>query len=1289
MARGGGTGSRNKKKKSATDITSEKQDTLKNNTNGPQAEHAGDNQNNKHKNTKHRKQKEETPPTNHIHIKDEEEVKEEKQGKLVPTSEQLRLAQLTQSQDTNMDPQRKAKISQVMDITGKSEDEVATALFDCGWDETRAIELLFDESSGLGSWEETGKKKKKKQQDDKDNEKENEDWNDDFDPNNQFDSRERSRNRGPPRLRNRGGMGGHMGRGEDTWKNREFQENERNYDSGAGRGRGGRGMGPRSRGGGGVGMRQRGRGGGPGGPRGDRGHYNARSGDFSDMGDVRQSQQPESQGGFGQIDTWNPMGGSSETEGGGRAQKQGHQAQRGQNRQMNNSKDAFDNAGNWGDDFPPAEDWDNDEYTGSLTESKVFTPSGASSAAGKAVGDPVSGGAGGQLLAQQPQQATSPQQQLPTAANNSLSGSSYSQPIDISTLLQKPGGLAGAPSVAPGGPTASLSQFNQTATQDLKSAIGIPTASKVANEQIGYGSSFSAAASSAQGAQVAQPTGYAATTSSTQHNNSSFSSPAPGSAFSPIKPAAVTNGTSSSSKVPRARLPPPSRIPSSAVEMPGDSLSNLDVQFGGLDLQFGNNDTTSASNYDFSSAPGAPGSQVTATPPTSQKTANESLESKYAVHSIPAQQKPEQLPSAAPGSSPLDSYKAPGVAAPGSHSQVKDVNQSLSSALSAAGIKQSASSDNVPGFGRSEQNSRPDSKSAASYGVPGAGVPGQTQRSPGPLITKADTLGYNGPSYSYQPSNQSQAGKSTNYSSSGYPSSASSYERQNSSGYSSSNGLGASYGAGSGSGSSSTYNANSTAPGNFSNSGYNSVSQPGNNSSFGNSSYGSSSTATTNNYSPYTSNNSYSSKSSTPSTTYNPSAVTSASAVSLSGYPDSSSKTGGSSYENSVSSGNSSNAYSASGNSGSGSGLAASSTASSLGLSGSGSGSVSSSKMGGSGSGTQPPTTSTTGKIMPGGMPPGVASVLPAQYMIGGTAGGFPAYLAAGLGQAPAMYGYGGHQLEDLAALQRSTLAASLPQLVGQQPGNSQQPGVGVQANSQAGSANSAKGPSSGYYDPSSQFSGSSSASLGGSRQLGGVGVGSGVAGGQEQGQGFSTGSTQGQGAGQPQQQDNGQVQAKFGGVGGVASDSTSSPVPSTVAASGQQPPFSALASTFAAPAPQQHPTLPPGYAYFYGGVGGMPGALQAAYGGGVGAGVQGVQGVYPATHPGIPVNTAAGGTNTTQFQQNKPYGSSYGTSYDSLSLGQSNSAYGQKNSYGQNDSQGSKASSGNNTTGYWSSALW
>ena len=68
---------------------------------------------------------------------------------------------------------------------------------------------------------------------------------------------------------------------------------------------------------------------------------------------------------------------------------------------------------------------------------------------------------------------------------------------------------------------------------------------------------------------------------------------------------------------------------------------------------------------------------------------------------------------------------------------------------------------------------------------------------------------------------------------------------------------------------------------------------------------------------------------------------------------------------------------------------------------------------------------------------------------------GFPAYLA-NLAQAPAMaayggYGVGGHQLEDLAALQRSTLAASLPQLVGSQAGGAAQgtpaPGKGVSGN--------------------------------------------------------------------------------------------------------------------------------------------------------------------------------------------------------------------------------------------------
>merc|ERR1719270_2005081 len=299
-------------------------------------------------------------------------------------------------------------------------------------------------------------------------------------------------------------------------------------------------------------------------------------------------------------------------------------------------------------------------------------------------------------------------------------------------------------------------------------------------------------------------------------------------------------------------------------------------------------------------------------------------------------------------------------------------------------------------------------------------------------------------------------------------------------------------------------------------------------------------------------------------------------------------------------------------------------------------------------------TNASSGNKLVPGMPPGVG-VLPAQYM---TPAGFPAYLAAGLGQPGAavagMYGSAaayGHQLEDLAALQRSTLAASLPaQLVGTAAGQNQL--VGTAAGQQPASQQTSgkPGPSTGYYDPSSQFGG---AGANVATTLGGAGG----------------------------RQDTGQNSFGDSSKYGAGSDSTSSPVPSSVGNTvGQPAPFN-LASTFTAAA-AQHPTLPPGYAYFYGGVGGMPG-LQ--YGGGVAGG-----GVYPGTHPGIPVPTAAGPTSTSQFQNKAAYGSSYGTSYDSLSLGQSNSGYAVNNKYGSDTNQGKAGGSSNNTagTGYWSN-LW
>ena len=217
-------------------------------------------------------------------------------------------------------------------------------------------------------------------------------------------------------------------------------------------------------------------------------------------------------------------------------------------------------------EFSAAEDWDNDEYTGNLSDTKVFTASGSSA---KAVGEPVNGSVGHAApggnyhtnhcnqsfpetyyFVAGPGAGTAP-------ANNSMS---YSQPIDLSSLLK----------------TGGLGQYNAAASQDLKSAIGIGGGKSGGDYSGGPSLSYSSGSSPYN----------------TAGSNVQLSS-VPGSAFSPIKPAAVTNGSGDRGKaLPRARLPPPSRIPSSAVEMPGAGgqdagLSSLDVQFGGMDLQFG------------------------------------------------------------------------------------------------------------------------------------------------------------------------------------------------------------------------------------------------------------------------------------------------------------------------------------------------------------------------------------------------------------------------------------------------------------------------------------------------------------------------------------------------------------------------------------------------------------------------------------------------------------------------------------------------------------------------------
>ena len=226
--------------------------------------------------------------------------------------------------------------------------------------------------------------------------------------------------------------------------------------------------------------------------------------------------------------------------------------------------------------------------------------------------------------------------------------------------------------------------------------------------------------------------------------------------------------------------------------------------------------------------------------------------------------------------------------------------------------------------------------------------------------------------------------------------------------------------------------------------------------------YGSNFGASTTNYSPYTGSNSYSSTSNKSSSQQSSSNYSSSAATTSTGPSSQFSGESGSTTAGSGKTGNSYDSTQTSSSAGTygGVGQSSSSSVSSLGLSANSTLS-SASKMS---------VNTTSGKMVPG-MPPGVPGVLPAQYMIGANAAagiyqilslweqlftlkhnsGFPAYLA-NLGQAPAMaayggYGVGGHQLEDLAALQRSTLAASLPQLVGSQAGGAAgtpAPGKGV-----------------------------------------------------------------------------------------------------------------------------------------------------------------------------------------------------------------------------------------------------
>ncbi|KAH8284588.1 hypothetical protein KR018_004957 [Drosophila ironensis] len=535
------------------------------------------------------------------------------------TTEQLRIAQITNS--ATEDPQIKEKVTLLLTMTQRSEEEVCCALNECDYDLEAAANFLIEELP-QGAFAKYEKKRKSKAANAAaEGAAGDGDW---ADGNGNADKREKSRNRSSNRG---GGRGSTDSRG---WRGRETRENERNQresrelraggdrgedranDNYRGQRNGGGRNGPGGGGGGGRGggfVSRSGRGGGRmggrgGGPRGDRG-----------------------------------IGGGGYGPGrGGNANDDHHEVELWDNTIAQNAEkqqQAHDDA--WGD-------WNNEEYEGSLKDSKVFTTSNLGSQTAASV---VSAGAGTGAstelaappglehhLVQQGSHLEDGSGSGPAAATPpaTLSGSATTPLLQYSAAVSNPppqlqqtqsqstqsgtgagptaGGTGGAGSIPPTFAAAAASDtFSSAATaaatlvqqaqqqqlQQQQQTTPIKPSATLSAEQSQYFNSLSSqgaspgtAAVPPSGAGYAQnPVAAYAQTSASQY---------PSTYANVFASGAGTTGEQGQQQpqVRRARvkLPPPSKIPASAVEMPGDNALNnivyLDVQFGGLD--FGTDD---------------------------------------------------------------------------------------------------------------------------------------------------------------------------------------------------------------------------------------------------------------------------------------------------------------------------------------------------------------------------------------------------------------------------------------------------------------------------------------------------------------------------------------------------------------------------------------------------------------------------------------------------------------------------------------------------------------------------
>ncbi|XP_064840138.1 ubiquitin-associated protein 2-like isoform X13 [Oncorhynchus masou masou] len=238
------------------------------------------------------------------------------------TAEQIRLAQMISDHN---DADFEEKVKQLIDITGKDQDESMIALHDCNGDVNRAINVLLEGSPDTDSWEMVGKKKGVSGQKEPGHAETGEEGK---------DNRERGAERDVARRR-----GGAPRRGRGASRGREFRGQENGLDGGKAAGIAGRGTerGHRGRGRGRGEERERGR-------RGSR--FSAQGmGTFNPADYAEPTQTEES---YGSGSTWNNTGNLEPEEG----------------------------ASAW---RSATEEWGTEDWNEDLSETKIFTASSVAS----------------------------------------------------------------------------------------------------------------------------------------------------------------------------------------------------------------------------------------------------------------------------------------------------------------------------------------------------------------------------------------------------------------------------------------------------------------------------------------------------------------------------------------------------------------------------------------------------------------------------------------------------------------------------------------------------------------------------------------------------------------------------------------------------------------------------------------------------------------------------------------------------------------------------------------------